>query len=30
MPELPDVSVFKKYLDSTSLHRKIEDVEVAD
>jgi formamidopyrimidine-DNA glycosylase len=30
MPELPDVSVFKKYLDSTALHSKIADVEVAD
>ena len=30
MPELPDVSVFKKYLDSTALHQRIGDVEVAD
>ena len=26
MPELPDVEVFKRYLDSTSLHREIDDV----
>lgn len=26
MPELPDVEVFKRYLDSTSLHREIADV----
>lgn len=30
MPELPDVAVFKKYLDSTSLHQRIEHVEVLD
>lgn len=30
MPELPDVSVFKKYLDSTSLHKKIIEVKVQD
>lgn len=30
VPELPDVAVFKKYLDSTSLHQPIDDVEVAD
>ncbi|MEF8879070.1 MAG: DNA-formamidopyrimidine glycosylase family protein [Candidatus Thermoplasmatota archaeon] len=28
MPELPDVEVFKKYLDSTSLQKNIEKVEV--
>ncbi len=28
MPELPDVEIFKKYLDSTSLHKKIKNVEV--
>jgi formamidopyrimidine-DNA glycosylase len=28
MPELPDVEVFKQYLDATSLHQKIESVEV--
>ncbi len=28
MPELPDVEVFKKYFDSTSLHKKINNVEV--
>jgi formamidopyrimidine-DNA glycosylase len=28
MPELPDVEVLKRYLDSTSLHQKIEDVQV--
>lgn len=30
MPELPDVEYFKTYLDSTSLHQKIDDVEVHD
>lgn len=30
MPELPDVAVFKQYVDATSLHQRIEDVEVAD
>jgi formamidopyrimidine-DNA glycosylase len=30
MPELPDVEVFKRYIDSTSLHQKIESVEVRD
>ncbi len=30
MPELPDVEVFKRYLDATSLHKKIESVSVAD
>lgn len=28
MPELPDVEVFRKYLDSTSLHQKIQSVQV--
>ncbi len=28
MPELPDVEVFKRYVNSTSLHQKIESVEV--
>lgn len=28
MPELPDVEVFKQYLDATSLHQEIEDVDV--
>lgn len=28
VPELPDVEVFKKYIDSTSLHQKIKDVDV--
>src|SRR5215211_3442922 len=28
MPELPDVEVFRRYIDSTSLHQKIESVEV--
>ena len=28
MPELPDVEVFGRYIDSTSLHQKIESVEV--
>ncbi|MDX1660571.1 MAG: DNA-formamidopyrimidine glycosylase family protein [Gemmatimonadota bacterium] len=28
MPELPDVQVFKEYLDSTALHREIESVDV--
>jgi formamidopyrimidine-DNA glycosylase len=30
MPELPDVEVFKRYLDSTGLHQKIEQVELRD
>jgi formamidopyrimidine-DNA glycosylase len=30
MPELPDVEIFKKYLDSTSLHQTIREVEVKD
>jgi formamidopyrimidine-DNA glycosylase len=28
MPELPDVEAFKKYLDSTSLHKKITSIEI--
>lgn len=28
MPELPDVEVFRKYMDATSLNQKIEEVEV--
>lgn len=28
MPELPDVEVFKNYLDSTSLHRTIKEIKV--
>jgi formamidopyrimidine-DNA glycosylase len=28
MPELPDVEIFKRYLDATSLHQRINDVEV--
>jgi formamidopyrimidine-DNA glycosylase len=28
MPELPDVETFKRYLDATSLHQQIEDVDV--
>ena len=28
MPELPDVESFRKYMDSTSLHKKINSVEV--
>jgi len=28
MPELPDVETFKRYLDSTSLHQRIDDVDV--
>jgi formamidopyrimidine-DNA glycosylase len=28
MPELPDVEVFKRYFDATSLHQRIDDVEV--
>ena len=27
MPELPDVEIFKQYLNATSLHHKIEAVE---
>ncbi len=30
MPELPDVAVFKQYLDATSLHQRITGVEVRD
>jgi formamidopyrimidine-DNA glycosylase len=30
MPELPDVEVFKRYLNATSLHQTIRDVEVED
>lgn len=30
MPELPDVEVFRRYAGSTSLHKKIEEVEVRD
>jgi formamidopyrimidine-DNA glycosylase len=30
MPELPDVEVFKQYLDATSLHKKIESVQITD
>ncbi len=30
MPELPDVQVFKEYLDATSLHQTIVDVHLAD
>jgi formamidopyrimidine-DNA glycosylase len=28
MPELPDVEVFKRYMDATSLHQKIRSVGV--
>ena len=28
MPELPDVEIFKRYIDATSLHKKIDEVEV--
>jgi formamidopyrimidine-DNA glycosylase len=28
MPELPDVEVFRRYLDATSLHQKIQTVHV--
>src|SRR5947207_13247687 len=28
MPELPDVETFKRYLDATSLHQRIDDVDV--
>lgn len=28
MPELPDVQVYKEYLDATSLHHRIRSVEV--
>lgn len=30
MPELPDVAVFGKYLESTSLHRRVGEVEIED
>lgn len=30
MPELPDVEVFRQYLEATSLHRKVEEVEARD
>jgi formamidopyrimidine-DNA glycosylase len=30
MPELPDVEIFKRYLDATSLHQRIDDVDVRD
>ncbi|MFB6290506.1 MAG: DNA-formamidopyrimidine glycosylase [Candidatus Bipolaricaulia bacterium] len=30
MPELPDVEVFRKYMDSTALHQEIEDVELRE
>ena len=30
MPELPDVQVYKEYLDATSLHHKVTTVEVGD
>src|SRR5437660_12923977 len=30
MPELPEVETFKRYLDSTSLHRRITRLEVWD
>src|SRR5215472_13181307 len=30
MPELPEVETFKRYLDSTSLHQRIVNVEVLD
>ena len=30
MPELPDVEMFKRYLDATSLHQRIDDVDVRD
>ncbi len=30
MPELPDVAIFKRYLDATALHQEIEDVAVED
>lgn len=30
MPELPDVEIQKRYLDSTSLHQKIESIDVHD
>ncbi len=30
MPELPDVEVFRRYVDATSLHREIESVGIRD
>ena len=30
MPELPDVAIFKRYLDATALHKKKTDVEIRD
>jgi formamidopyrimidine-DNA glycosylase len=30
MPELPDVEIFKRYLDATALHQKIEGVRIDD
>lgn len=30
MPELPDVEIFKRYLDSTSLHQRIQRVDAGD
>src|SRR6476660_6414750 len=30
MPELPEIETFKRYLDSTSLHQRITNVEVRD
>lgn len=30
MPELPDVETFKQYFDATSLHQRIDDVDVRD
>ena len=30
MPELPDVEAYKRYLDSTSLHQRVEQTIVAD
>lgn len=30
MPELPDVEIFRRYMNSTSLHKKIENVDVKE
>src|SRR5438094_4670493 len=30
MPELPDVETFKRYFDATSLHQRIDNVDVRD
>jgi formamidopyrimidine-DNA glycosylase len=30
MPELPDVEIFKRYFDATSLHQRIDNVDVRD